>query len=55
MKNIKNISYVLGAIILIVKIFFKDNFSEEINTGLWASTGILLLIIIILEVLTKRK
>jgi hypothetical protein len=55
MKKIKNILYVLGAILLILKIFFKENFSEELNNGLWLSTGIFLLLIIIFEVLTKRR
>lgn len=55
MKNIKNTLYFVGAILLIIKIFFRDNFNLELNKALWLSTGALLLVIIILEILTRRK
>jgi hypothetical protein len=55
MKNIKNTLYVLGAILLIIKIFLGDSFTKELNNVLWLSTGVLLLLIIIFEVLTRRK
>ncbi len=55
MNKIKNLLYVIGAIVLIIKIFFRDDISKGLDNVLWLLCGILVLIIIFLEVLTRRK
>ena len=55
MKKAINILYIIGVILVIALIFFKEDFSDKLNLGLGISAGVVLLIIVILEKLTKRK
>jgi len=55
MNKIKNSIYVIGAIILIIKIFFRDDISKDLDIKTGYLMGVLLLVVIILEVLTRRK
>ena len=55
MKKIKNILYVLGAIILIIRIFFGNEISNELyDISGWLCV-VLFLIITVLEVITRKK
>jgi len=55
MNKVKNAVYIIGGTLLVVKIFFQDRFSNNINSLLWILTGIILLIIIALELITRRE
>ena len=55
MKKIKNLLYVIGAVILIIKIFFREDIPIELDIMTGYLSGVFLLAIIILEVLSKRK
>jgi len=55
MKKIKNAIYIIGAFLVIVKVFFRENISKELNDILLISAIILLSLIIIFEVFTKEK
>lgn len=55
MIKLKNLIYILGAILLVVKIFFKDDISNTLSNVLWVLAGIFLLVIIVLEIFTRRK
>lgn len=47
--------YVIGVVILIIKIFFRDDIPKELDIITGYLLGGFLLIIIVLEVLTRRK
>jgi cell division protein FtsW (lipid II flippase) len=55
MKRIKNILYVVGAIVLLIIIFFRDDISERLDNIFWIFSGIWLLLIITLEIFFRRK
>jgi len=55
MKKIKNILYIIGVIILIIKILFRDDISKDLDIITGYLLGVFLLVIIVLEVLTRRK
>jgi len=55
MKRIKNILWILATIVLIIKIFFRDEISKELHYTLAWCLLIWLLILIILEVITRKK
>ncbi len=55
MEKIKNMLYVIGTVILIIKIFFRENILKEIDIMTGYLLGVFLLVIIVLEVLTNRK
>lgn len=55
MKAIKNTFYIIGAIALIIKIFFRDDIPQNLDVMTGYLMGVFLLVIIILEVLTRRK
>lgn len=55
MNKIKNLVYIVGGILLIVKIFFKDIIPEGFHTIKFILAVFFLLIIIILELLTRKK
>jgi hypothetical protein len=55
MKTIKNILYIIGAIFLIIKIFFRDDIPKDLDLITGYLMGVFLLVVIILEVLTRRK
>jgi len=55
MKRIKNILYVIGAIVLIITIFFDDELPKKLDNILWILSGVLLLAIIILEAFFRKK
>lgn len=55
MKTIKNILYIIGVIILIIKIFFRGDIPKDMDIMTGYLLGVFLLVIIILEVLTRRK
>jgi hypothetical protein len=55
MKKAINILYIIGAILLIAIVFFKDDFSDKINNGLLIAAGVQVLLIVTLEILTRRK
>jgi hypothetical protein len=55
MERIKNALYIFGAIIVIIRIFFRDDFSKELNNIIFWTIGIVLLSIIILEVITRKR
>jgi len=55
MKTIKNASYIIGAIILIIKIFYKEDISKEFSLFLWLLSIVLVLCIIIIEINIWRK
>jgi len=55
MKKSKNLLYVIGVVILIIKIFFREDIPKELDILTGYLLGIFLLIIIILELLTRRK
>lgn len=55
MKIIKNALYALGTIVLIIKIFFREDISKGFDNVLTILAGVLLLIIIVVEVISRRK
>jgi len=55
MKKIKNFLYIIGAIVIIVTIFFKNDISDKLDNILWVVSGMWLIIIIILELIKKEK
>jgi len=55
MKTIKAILYVLGAILLIIIIFFKKDLPLQVANLTWIISGVLLFMIMITELLTRRK
>lgn len=55
MKKIKNILYIIGVIILIIKIFFRDDIPKDLDIKTGYLMGVFLLAVIVLEVLTRRK
>jgi hypothetical protein len=55
MKKIKSILYIIGVIILIIKIFFRADIPKDLDIMTGYLLGVFLLIIIVLEVLTRRK
>lgn len=55
MKKAINILYIIGAILLIAIVFFKEDFSDKINNGLLIAAGVQVLLIVTLEILTRRK
>jgi len=55
MKKIKNTLYIIGVIALIIKIFFRDDIPKDLDIMTGYLMGVFLLVIIILEVLTRRK
>lgn len=55
MKIIKRVLYIVGAIILIIVLFFSDDISDEIDNVLWVLSGVLLFLIVVTEIFIKRK
>ncbi len=55
MKKIKNLLYVIGVVILIIKIFFREDIPKELDIMTGYLLGVFLLVIIVLELLTRRK
>jgi hypothetical protein len=55
MKTIKNTLYIIGVIVLIVKIFFRDDIPKDLDIMTGYLMGVFLLVVIILEVLTRQK
>jgi len=55
MQRLKNIIYFLGFILLVIIIFFKKDLPLVMANSTWIVSGLLLISIIILEILTKRR
>ena len=55
MQRLKNIIYILGFILLVVIIFFKKDLPLAIANSTWIVSGVLLIFIIILEIVTRRR
>jgi len=51
MKKFRNIPYILGAIVLIIEIFFGDDMSEEFNHMSFLLLCILLSLVVIIEII----
>jgi hypothetical protein len=55
MKTIKTTLYVLGVIFLVIILFFKKDLPLQIANLTWIISGVLLFMIMIIELLTRRK
>lgn len=55
MLQVKKYFYVLGIVLLVVILFFKNNIPLRIADNLWIISGILLFLIILSEIFTRKK
>jgi hypothetical protein len=55
MQRLKNIIYILGFILLVVIIFFKKDLPLAMANLTWVVSGVLLFLIIVLEIVTKKR
>lgn len=54
-QRIKKYFYIMGFILLIIIIFFKENVPARIASILWIFCYVLLLLIVVSEIVTRKK
>jgi len=55
LNKIKSSIYVFGAILLVIKIFFENDLSNNTKLAHYILSGITLTLLVILEIYTRRK
>jgi len=55
MKYFKYSLYIIGAILVIILLFFDDHFSQEMVKALRILCGILLVLVVLIEIIFRKK